>query len=92
MDKKALSERDVCTKFISPAIAKGGWDVQAQVRENVYLTKGRVIVRGKLVSRGTAKFALGLPRAEVALAEVSGICHQELLRCARSYQPFGECF
>lgn len=54
MDKKTLSERDICTKFITPAIAKGGWDVQAQVRENVHLTKGRVIVRGKLVSRGTA--------------------------------------
>ena len=57
VDKKALSERDICTKFITPAIAKAGWDVQAQVRENVALTKGRVIVRGRLVSRGKAKFA-----------------------------------
>ncbi len=56
-DKKSLSERDICTKYITPAIVAGGWDVQVQVRENVYLTKGRVIVRGKLVSRGTAKFA-----------------------------------
>ncbi|MDX2053367.1 MAG: DEAD/DEAH box helicase family protein [Polyangiaceae bacterium] len=72
VDKKALSERDVCTKFITPAIAKGGWDVQAQVRENVYLTKGRVIVRGKLVSRGTAKFAdyvlYAKPNANIPLA------------------------
>ena len=56
-DKKALSERDICTKYITPAIERAGWDVQTQVRENVHLTKGRVIVRGKLVSRGTAKFA-----------------------------------
>jgi type I restriction enzyme R subunit len=56
-DKKSLSERDICTKYITPAIVRAGWDVQAQVRENVHLTKGRVIVRGKLVSRGKAKFA-----------------------------------
>ena len=54
VDKKALSERDICTKFINPALIKGGWDVQLQVRENVHLTKGRVIVRGRLVTRGTA--------------------------------------
>ncbi|XXV34514.1 DEAD/DEAH box helicase family protein [Sorangium sp. So ce1504] len=57
LNKKDLSERDVCTKYITPAIVRGGWDVQVQVRENVHLTKGRVIVRGKLVSRGKAKFA-----------------------------------
>jgi type I restriction enzyme R subunit len=74
VDKKALSERDICTKFITPAIAKGGWDVQAQVRENVHLTKGRVIVRGRLVSRGTAKFAdyvlYAKPNANIPLAIV----------------------
>jgi type I restriction enzyme R subunit len=57
MDKRGLSERDICTKFITPAIIARGWDVESQVRENVHLTKGRVIVRGKLVSRGKAKFA-----------------------------------
>ncbi len=56
-DKRSLSERDICTKYITPAIVSGGWDVQVQLRENVYLTKGRVIVRGKLVTRGKAKFA-----------------------------------
>jgi type I restriction enzyme R subunit len=74
VDKKALSERDVCTKFIAPAIAKAGWDLQVQVRENVHLTKGRVIVRGKLVSRGTAKYAdyvlYARPNANVPLAIV----------------------
>jgi type I restriction enzyme R subunit len=57
MDKKALSERDICTKFITPAVQKAGWDVIAQLREQVYFTKGRIIVRGKLVTRGKAKFA-----------------------------------
>lgn len=53
MDKKSLSEQDIRTKFITPAIVeKAGWDVQTQLCEEVGLTKGRVIVRGKLVSRG----------------------------------------
>ena len=57
MDKKALSERDICTKFITPAIKRAGWDVMSQIREEVSFTKGRIIVRGKLVSRGKAKRA-----------------------------------
>ena len=57
MDKKQLSERDVCTKFITPAVLKAGWDLNSQIREQVYFTKGRIIVRGKLVTRGKAKFA-----------------------------------
>ena len=57
MNKKALSERDICTKFITPALEKAGWDVQSQIREKVSFTKGRIIVRGKLVTRGKAKRA-----------------------------------
>jgi len=60
MNKKALTETDIRTKFITPAIlGKNGskWDVMTQVREEVYFTKGRVIVRGKTVKRGEAKKA-----------------------------------
>ncbi|OYV36856.1 MAG: restriction endonuclease [Rhodospirillales bacterium 20-64-7] len=57
MDKKGLSERDICTKFITPALRQAGWDEQLQIREEVSFTKGRIIVRGKLVSRGNAKRA-----------------------------------
>lgn len=57
VDKKALSERDICTKFITPALERAGWDKLLQVREEVSLTAGRVIVRGKLVTRATAKRA-----------------------------------
>jgi type I site-specific restriction endonuclease len=57
VDKKALSERDICTKFITPAVAAAGWDIQRQVREEVTFTKGRVIVRGKLHTRGRARRA-----------------------------------
>lgn len=57
INKKELSERDVCTKFITPAIEKAGWDKQTQIREEKSFTDGKVIVRGKLVSRNQRKRA-----------------------------------
>ena len=59
MNKKELTEADIRTKFITPAlVAPGGrWDLMTQLREEVYFTKGRVIVRGKTVKRGEAKKA-----------------------------------
>ena len=56
-DRKSLSERDICTKYITPALKQAGWDVQTQIREEVTFTAGRVIVRGRLVSRGEKKRA-----------------------------------
>lgn len=55
MDKKSLSERDICTKFITPAIIKAGWDFQRQVLEEVSFTDGKIYVRGKLTARGVKK-------------------------------------
>jgi len=46
MNKKELSERDICTKFITPALRQSGWDEMTQLREEVTFTKGRIIVRG----------------------------------------------
>ncbi|SEO09504.1 type I restriction enzyme, R subunit [Pseudorhodobacter antarcticus] len=57
MEKRSLSERDICTKFITPALRSAGWDEINQIREEVSFTKGRIIVRGKLVSRGKGKRA-----------------------------------
>ena len=57
MDKRSLSERDICTKFITPALHQAGWDEMRQIREEVGFTKGRIIVRGKLVTRGKRKRA-----------------------------------
>jgi len=57
MSKSSLSERDICTKFITPAIVGAGWDITTQIREEVSFTKGRIIVRGKLVTRGKGKRA-----------------------------------
>lgn len=56
-NKKNLSERDICTKYINPALEKSGWDMQTQVREEVSFTDGRIFVRGNLTSRGKRKRA-----------------------------------
>ena len=57
IEKKTLSERDICTKFITPEIAQVNWNIMTQVREEVTLTDGRIIVRGKLTARGKKKRA-----------------------------------
>ena len=60
MNKKALTETDIRTKFITPALVGPNgdkWNVMTQIREEAYFTKGRVIVRGKTVKRGEAKKA-----------------------------------
>jgi type I restriction enzyme, R subunit len=57
LDKKDLTERDICTKYITPALTTSGWNLHTQIREEVQLTAGRVIVRGKMVSRGEQKRA-----------------------------------
>jgi type I restriction enzyme, R subunit len=57
MNKRALSERDICTKFITPALADAGWDIHTQIREEVGFTDGRIYVRGRIHARGTQKRA-----------------------------------
>ena len=57
MDKKQLSERDICTKYITPALERSGWDILTQIREEFSLTDGRILVRGKLHARAKNKRA-----------------------------------
>lgn len=57
MSKKSLSERDICTKFITPAIQNAGWNIQTQVLEEVSFTDGKIYVRGKMTARGERKRA-----------------------------------
>ena len=67
-----LSEDDVSVKYITPAIVQAGWDEATQVRRQVSFTRGRIIVRGKLVSRGKAKkadFVLSWQHVRIALIE-----------------------
>lgn len=55
MDKKELSERDIENIYITPAIVKAGWDLNSQIRQNVTLTPGPVIVRGEMSVRNKKK-------------------------------------
>lgn len=57
MSKKSLSESDICAKYITPAVIAAGWDEALQIRREVSFTKGRIIVRGKLHTRGEQKRA-----------------------------------
>lgn len=72
MDKAGLSEDDISVKFITPALHKAGWDEDTQIRRQVGFTKGRIIVRGKLVARGKPKradFVLYYQHIAIALIE-----------------------
>ncbi len=57
MDKKSLTEQDICSKYILPAVIECGWDLKNQIREQVSFTAGKIMVRGKVVSRGERKRA-----------------------------------
>ena len=57
MDKKKLSETDIITKFIMPAVKSAGWNLMTQIRQEVKLRDGKVIVRGQLGVRKTVKSA-----------------------------------
>lgn len=61
LNKKWLSERDICTKFIHPAIEKAGWDIQNQIREEVSFkekfTDWKIIVKWKKIVRLNEKRA-----------------------------------
>ncbi|OIQ24116.1 EcoAI/FtnUII family type I restriction enzme subunit R [Lacinutrix sp. MedPE-SW] len=57
MNKKQLTERDICSKFINPALQKAGWNIRTQVREEVSFTDGRIIVQGNMHTRAKNKRA-----------------------------------
>jgi type I restriction enzyme, R subunit len=79
MNKKSLTERDICSKFITPALKDAGWDDATQIREEVSFTKGRIIVRGKVVTRGKASRADYLlsykPNIPIAVIEAKDNTH-----------------
>lgn len=51
INKKELSEMDIRTKYITPAITNAGWDPITQMREEYKVTNGRIIARGKSCKR-----------------------------------------
>jgi type I restriction enzyme, R subunit len=56
-NKRELSERDICTKYITPALQSAGWNVNTQIREEYQITNGRIRVRGQRHTRDKAKRA-----------------------------------
>ncbi|HDY7675377.1 TPA: DEAD/DEAH box helicase family protein [Vibrio vulnificus] len=57
INKAKLSETDIITKFILPAIKESGWDDMTQIRQEVKLRDGKVIVRGQAAARKKVKSA-----------------------------------
>ena len=57
MDKKQLTEQDIRTKYITPAIVRAGWDIHTQVYEEFSVTDGRIVVRGRMHSRNQPRRA-----------------------------------
>ena len=59
MDKRALSERDICAKFITPALRQAKWDKMLQIRDEVGLAKAeadtRILVDRLLREAGYAR-------------------------------------
>jgi type I restriction enzyme R subunit len=78
-NKKDLSERDICTQFILPALVKSGWNVEKQIREEVFFTDGRIFVKGHKTARGERKradFILYLkPNIPIAIIEAKDNNH-----------------
>ena len=77
--KKSLSERDIITKYILPAIEQSGWNKQIQIREEVTFTAGRIFVKGKKTKRGEKKRADIIiyykPNIPVAVVEAKDNTH-----------------
>ncbi|EBH0420338.1 DEAD/DEAH box helicase [Salmonella enterica] len=57
LNLSTLTEADIITKRVMPAILKAGWDNTTQIRQEVKLRDGKVIVRGKVATRRTVKSA-----------------------------------
>lgn len=79
MNKSELSEADIRTKYITPHIVAAGWDPMIQIREEMELTAGRVMVQGKIARRRRGKradyvlfFKPGIP---IAIVEAKDNTH-----------------
>lgn len=57
MQKAALSEADIISKFVLPSIESAGWNRMPQIRQEVKLRDGKVIVRGQMAARKKVKSA-----------------------------------
>lgn len=57
MNKRELSEKEICDMYITPALVDAGWDAHRQIREEVTFTNGRIYVKGNLTARGRKRRA-----------------------------------
>ncbi|VVS94056.1 EcoAI/FtnUII family type I restriction enzme subunit R [Desulfoluna spongiiphila] len=57
IDKSKLTEADIISKYILPAIKEAGWDDMTQIRQEVKLRDGKVVVRGQMAARKKVKSA-----------------------------------
>jgi len=77
--KNELSERDIISKFVIPALINAGWNLETQIREEVFFTDGRLIVKGDKTDRGERKRAdivlYYKPNIPVATIEVKDNSH-----------------
>jgi type I restriction enzyme R subunit len=95
-DKKALSETDICNLFITPAIKSAGWDPMKQIRREVTLAPGPVVVRGNLSSRSRKKknfadYVLSWePGVPVAIVEAKDDQHTVSYGMQQALAYFGE--
>jgi len=56
LSKKQLTEQEIRSRFITPALQRAGWDLN-QIREEYYFTDGKIEYKGKTHQRGERKFA-----------------------------------
>jgi type I restriction enzyme, R subunit len=79
MKEERLSEQDVTSKFVLPALQRAGWDSLSQIREQYTFTAGRIVVRGKTVKRGEQKridvLLFHKNHYPIAIIEVKGHSH-----------------
>ena len=79
MSKKNLTEEDIKTKYITPAVKISGWNIDTQVYMEYAFTDGRVIVRGNKTARGKQKRAdyilLYKPNIPLAIIEAKDNNH-----------------
>lgn len=79
-DKRSMTERDICTKFVVPALEGSGWNIMTQVREEYFFTDGRITAKGKTVKRGERKrvdFLLNFkPNLPLAIIEAKDNNHE----------------
>lgn len=78
-NKQLMTEQDICTKFVVPALEAAGWNIMTQVREQYFFTDGRIMAKGKTVKRGDRKRADFLlnykPNIPIAIIEAKDNNH-----------------